>query len=41
MEERGRSIRKFWVTLVESAFLAALLAVVVISALTALGHGSA
>jgi len=40
-ENRDRSWRKIGARLMESAFLAAVLAVIVVSALTVLGHGSA
>ncbi len=40
MADRGRSWRKFGVTLLESVFFAALLGVVVLSTMTVLGHAS-
>jgi len=40
-ENRERSWRKIGTRVVESAFLAAVLAVIVVSALTVLGHHSA
>jgi len=40
-ESRDRSWRKIGARLMESSFLAAVLAVIVVSALTVLGHGSA